>query len=92
MITLDDSVSVDSVHVDSATPQPMKPPVNKSPSAKAKAMRTAKKAGSKKPSVMGGRKGLNMKIGADGSMHIRHLADGELSGLALMPPIEFAET
>lgn len=33
------------------------------------------------------RKGLNMKIGSDGSMHIRHMS--ELGpGLAFMPPVE----
>jgi hypothetical protein len=33
------------------------------------------------------RKGLNMKIASDGSMHIRHLSEPS-NGLAFMPPVE----
>jgi hypothetical protein len=38
---------------------------------------------------MSGGRGLNMKIGSDGSMHIRHLSDTDLC-LAIMPPIEIS--
>lgn len=33
------------------------------------------------------RKGLSMKIGADGSMHIKHMSEIG-PGLAFMPPVE----
>lgn len=36
---------------------------------------------------MGGRKGLTMHIGADGSMRVRHMADTDRC-LAIMPPVE----
>lgn len=74
---LDDSMSVDSVHVDSAS--------GSKPVAKKANRKTKSKASTK--SGRRYRKGLNMKIGADGSMHVRHMGDDDKC-VAIMPPVE----
>lgn len=57
-----------------------------------KLSRSARRKASKKvapsaASVRPGKRGLNMKIAADGSMHIRHMSE-DFTGLAIMPPVE----
>lgn len=83
--SLDDgveSISVDSAHVPSATAQKM--------SMANKFKRKQKPITAQaKPSRRRG-KGLNLKIGADGSMHLRHMAElGQCT--AVMPSIEIAQ-
>lgn len=80
-IILDDSMTVDSVHVDSATG---------SKSMAKKSKRKAKAVVAGKPARRRG-KGLNMKIGSDGSMHIRHMGDDDKC-LALLPGIEIQQS
>src|SRR6478735_1816667 len=79
-----DDMGMNSVHVDSATgSKSMNKRVRRK---KAKKNLVENPLLAKKPRGLSARKGLNMKIGADGSMHIRHMADTDKC-LALLPGI-----
>ncbi len=77
-------IGMDYVHTD-AVAQSKEPPMVKKPS-KRKARKLAAQPVMAKKSGRRFRKGLSMKIGADGSMAIRHMSELG-SGLAIMPPV-----
>lgn len=85
MATWLDDMGMDAVHTPSATKEPVM--AKKLPRKNRKKKKPAALPVMAKKSGRRFRKGLSMKIAADGSMHVRHMSES-MSGLAIMPPVE----